>query len=99
MSMPRRRESEPRGAAVEVGARVTARRVRFKNKPEVKVEFRGGSRNRTASGTERKNIPDEVEPGVTYRDVEVNWLAAAQIVEADERVTNPDEDEEHGGHG
>ena len=83
MSMPSRRESEPRGADVEIGARVKAKRLRFKNKPEVNVEFRCGPRNRTASGSERKNLPEEVETGVTYRDVEVNWLAAAQIIHGD----------------
>jgi hypothetical protein len=40
----------------------------------------------TASGSQRKNLPDEVEPGVTYRDVHVRWGAAAKL-----RLPHPDE--------
>jgi hypothetical protein len=36
------------------------------------------------SFSERKNLPDEVEPGVTYRDVHVNWRLAAAIEEGED---------------
>ena len=32
------------------------------------------------SHTERENLPEEVEPGVTYRDVHVRWRGGAQIL-------------------
>jgi hypothetical protein len=70
---------------VEIGARVTAKRLRFRRKPQVDVEthadvdadthVEGG----TTSGSERKNLPEEVEPGKTYRDVKVGWRAAARL--------------------
>jgi hypothetical protein len=37
----------------------------------------------TASGSERRNLPDKVEPGVTYRDVEIRWRAAARFKKSD----------------
>lgn len=76
---------------VEIGASVTAKRLRFHDKPETDVEVHGEivepDRHEeldTTSGSERHNLPDEVEPGEDYRDVSVRWRAAAQIRE-DER--------------
>jgi hypothetical protein len=92
-----RRQSEELPPDIEVGAKVRARTVRFHRKPETKVEFEGGSRIRSddriedieldsVSHSERRNLPDEVEPGVTYHDVELGWVAQA-------RARIPDEDE------
>jgi hypothetical protein len=86
MSGKRRPSGEP---DIEIGASLKARKLRFRSKPESKVDFHGGSRVRTderiedvelqtESGSERRNLPDEVEPGVTYRDVEVGWAARAR---------------------
>jgi hypothetical protein len=60
---------------IEIGAFVKAKRLRFHKKPEadVRVEGQGGS------GSERENLPETVEPGVTYRDVRVAWRAAARL--------------------
>jgi hypothetical protein len=80
---------------IEIGARATAKRLRFRRKPRTKVEFEGGTRVRandrveeveleSDSQTERRNLPDEVEPGVTYRDVEVGWAARARAVIPDD---------------
>jgi hypothetical protein len=64
---------------VEMGARVKAKRLRFKRVPETEVQFPGEPEPDSESGSERKNLPEEVEPGVTYRDVEVRWRAGAKI--------------------
>lgn len=76
---------------VEIGASVKAKRLRFRERPETDVELRGEVAEpgrheelETTSGSERHNLPNEVEPGVTYEDVSVRWRAAARI-EADER--------------
>ena len=73
-------------ADVEIGASVKAKRLRFREKPKTQVELHGELREpkgdgalETASGSERQNLPDEVEPGVTYRDVRVRWRAAARL--------------------
>jgi len=87
---------------IEVGATVKARRLRFRRKPDTNVEFEGRTRIRsddriedvdleTDSQTERRNLPEEVEPGVTYRNVEVGWAARARAVIRDD-AEDDDED-------
>jgi hypothetical protein len=73
-------------ADVEIGASVKAKRMRFRSEPETNVELRGEARTpegrsdvKASSGSERKNLPEEVEPGVTYRDVRVRWQASARL--------------------
>ena len=76
---------------VEIGAVARAKSLRFRKKPrvdvktrssvevhpdladEVRIEGEGGSR------AERENLPEEVEPGVTYRDVRVGWRAGTRV--------------------
>lgn len=83
--MTKRRQSpdERPAADVEIGAAVRARRLRFRRKPETEVEFSGSPDHESDSHTERENLPDEVEPGVTYRDVKVRWRGGARIVHED----------------
>ena len=64
---------------IEVGAVVRAKRLRFEKVPDTEVDFHGDEES--VSGTERENLPDEVEPGVEYRDVRVRWRAAARLSE------------------
>jgi hypothetical protein len=64
---------------IEMGARVKAKRLRFKRVPETGVDFSGQPAHDSSSGSERQNLPQEVEPGVAYQDVEVRWRAAAKI--------------------
>ena len=77
---------------VEIGAAARAKSLRFKRRPRTEVEVHGEAHIderladeidraeiETASGSERHNLPDEVEPGVTYRDVQIRWRAAARI--------------------
>lgn len=68
-------EREP-APDVEIGAAVRARRLRFRSRPRSEVEVHGDV---TTSGSERENLPDEVEPGVTYRDVGIRWRAAGRL--------------------
>jgi hypothetical protein len=83
----RGRKRDPRALAdVEIGAAARAKRLRFNRKPEVDVRFETGPDGESASVSERENLPEEVEPGVTYRDVRVRWAAGARIVTPDERV-------------
>ena len=79
-------------ADVEIGAAASAKRLRFKRKPRVEVNSGAESEidpelaramerieGEGGSHTERENLPDEVEPGVTYRDVRVRWRARAKL--------------------
>jgi hypothetical protein len=63
-------------ADIEIGASVRADSVRFESVPDVEVRFGAGE---GSSRSERVNLPDEVEPGVTYRDVSVRWRATARL--------------------
>jgi hypothetical protein len=65
-------------ADIEIGAVAKAKKLRFDKKPETELKFPGSAPS-SGSHTERKNLPEEVEPGVTYRDVEVRWKARADI--------------------
>ena len=72
--MPRRADQPD----IELSARVTARKLRFDSVPETDVRYAGES----SSVSERENLPDQVEPGVTYRDVQVRWHSEARITPA-----------------
>lgn len=78
------RDDEP--ADVDVSTSVRARKLRFGVVPEVDVWFEGEPGHRSSSKTRRENLPDEVEPGVDYRDVRVSWRARSRIV----HPTDPD---------
>ncbi|HEU4593613.1 MAG TPA: hypothetical protein VFS10_00500 [Pyrinomonadaceae bacterium] len=56
-------------ADLSITARVTARELLFRKVPNPKVEFTGRPRRETVWEAERENLPAEVRPGVTYRDI------------------------------
>jgi len=64
---------------VEIDARVKADELRFECKPTVDVIAHSNAPARAASVSERRNLPYELETGVTYRDVEVSWHAWARL--------------------
>jgi hypothetical protein len=98
------RDRPPSGESdIEIGAALRARKLRFRTKPKTNVEFEGRTRVRSddriedveiesESGSERHNLPEEVEPGVTYRNVEVGWAARARAV-MPEQLEGEDEEE------
>ena len=71
---------------VEVFTSVRARRLRFEVVPETTVWFEGEPGERSSSETERENLPEEVEPGIEYRNVRVRWRARSSVV----HPTDPD---------
>jgi hypothetical protein len=72
--------SDDEVADVEVFTGVRAQELRFGTVPETKVSFEGEPAERSSTKTERENLPEEVEPGVTYRDVKVRWQARSRIL-------------------
>ena len=64
---------------VEISARVKSRKLRFEEVPETETRFWGSPGRRSVSGTERENLPDEVESGVTYRDPGVRLRIASEL--------------------
>ena len=79
MTADKRPEPLEPQADIEIGAAAKARKLRFRRKPETEVRFPGSNQERSGSHTERQNLPEEVEPGVTYRDVKVRWKAGASL--------------------
>ncbi|HEY7619323.1 MAG TPA: hypothetical protein VH834_06085 [Solirubrobacteraceae bacterium] len=68
---------------VEMAASVRARELRFECKPEVRVGARANAQASAELVSERENLPDEVEPGETYRNVTVRWRLAARLDDPD----------------
>jgi hypothetical protein len=59
------------GAAVRILASVTIAELRFDSRPRAAVRTTGCGGSSPVRVIERRNLPDRVEPGVTYRDVYV----------------------------
>ena len=81
--MTEKRPDKPENPDVEISAVVKARELYFDEVPEMQVRFPGYPERESVSGTERENLPDEVEPGVTYRDPKVRLRIASALVEED----------------
>ena len=54
---------------LSITANVTARELLFEVVPTPKVEFPGRPRRDTVWEAERTNLPPQVQPGITYRDL------------------------------
>jgi hypothetical protein len=68
---------------IEIAAAVRADEVRFDRKPEISVVAYADSPVCAASVSERENLPDELEAGVTYRNFAVRWRLTARLNDAD----------------
>jgi hypothetical protein len=68
---------------VEIAASARADEVRFECKPDVRVRAYANAPATAESVSERENLPDEVQPGITYRNVSVRWRLAARLDDPD----------------
>ncbi|WP_186404286.1 hypothetical protein [[Actinomadura] parvosata] len=80
---------------VEITASAKARELRFHAPPQVSVHATAEPTGECAWGSDRTNLPDQVEPHVTYRDIHIDFRLAARLTDphalADsERPTNFD---------
>jgi hypothetical protein len=75
------RPSRPQSADIELVASVEADELRFDEPPETEVRFFGEPGHESASGSDRTNLPEKVEPGVTYRNVRVDYRLASRLAE------------------
>jgi hypothetical protein len=75
----KRRPSRPRSADIEFIASVEADELRFDDAPETEVRFFGEPGHESAAGSDRTNLPENVEPGVTYRDVRIDYRIASRL--------------------
>ena len=65
---------------VELTAEVKSRELRFEKVPETEIRFFGYPEDRSVSGTERENLPGEVEEDVIYRDSRIRLRSAGSLV-------------------
>ena len=71
---------------LSITARVTAESLRFEKVPNPKVEFTGRPRRDTVWRSERENIPEQVQPGVTYRDIGITLRITSVFADIDRIV-------------
>ena len=60
---------------LEIAACARAEEIRFECKPAMRVSAHSNAPATAASVSHRDNLPGDVEPGVTYRNVSVRWRA------------------------
>jgi hypothetical protein len=65
---------------IDFAANVRVRELCFDEVPETEVRFRGHPERASVSGAERKNLPDEVRRGVTYRNFSVRLRIATELI-------------------
>jgi hypothetical protein len=68
---------------VEIAVAARAKEVRFECKPDVRVGAHANAPATAECTSERENMPDELEPGTTYRDVAIRWRLAARLDDPD----------------
>jgi hypothetical protein len=64
---------------VEMSFAVRADELRFDCKPRVDVVPYANAPADVEHESERENLPDEVQEGVTYRDLAVRWRVAVRL--------------------
>lgn len=69
----------PGGPLVLIRAQAQIRELRFESQPRVEVRTLGCAGLDSVVVTERVNLPDPIEPGVTYRDVRVGIEIRASL--------------------
>jgi hypothetical protein len=90
--MSRKRPSRPHSADIELLASVQANQLRFDERPQTEVRFFGEPGHESASGSDRTNLPERVEPGVTYREVRVDYRLASRLAARDDGRPPPGDD-------
>ena len=79
MTPEKKRLDSPENPDVEISARVKTHELRFEEVPKTRTRFWGSPERESVSGTERENLPDEVQSGVTYRDPKVRLRIASGL--------------------
>jgi hypothetical protein len=68
---------------VEIRASVKARELTFNKPPRTRVEPYAEPDGQSGSASSRRNLPDQVQPGETYEDVEVDYKTGAKLADKD----------------
>lgn len=73
-------------ADVAITANVEIKELKFEVVPTPKVEFPGKPERKTEWSSERKNLPDSVEPNVIYRDIGIKLKIVSVFADIDKIV-------------
>jgi hypothetical protein len=73
-------------ADLSITARVTAESLRFERVPNPRVEFTGKQKRETAWESERENLPPQVRPGETYRNIGITLHIRSVFADIDRIV-------------
>ncbi|MBV8857749.1 MAG: hypothetical protein JOZ02_12510 [Acidobacteria bacterium] len=73
-------------ADLSITARVTADSLRFEKVPNPRVEFTGRQKRETAWESERENLPQQVRPGETYRNIGITLHIRSVFADIDRIV-------------
>ena len=65
---------------------LTAKELKFDQVPNPRVEFPGTGDRATVWVTDRFNLPDKVEPGVTYRNIGITLRISSRFADIDRIV-------------
>jgi len=77
----RKRLVAPENPDIKLTATVKARELRFDEVPGTEVRFWGHPDRNSVSETERENLPENVQQGVTYRDAVVRLRIASELLD------------------
>lgn len=81
--------SSPETADIAITSNVTARELRFNVVPDSeKIQFSGSAGRQTGWIVERRNIPKQVEEGVTYRDIGVRLQITSVFSDIDYSIVS-----------
>ncbi|HUN35130.1 MAG TPA: hypothetical protein VMU95_24270 [Trebonia sp.] len=83
---------------VEIRASVKAREITFNKPPRTHVESFAEPDGQSGSASSRRNLPDQVEAGVPYKDVAADFKAGGKLAEG-ESSPPPDAQREDSGDG
>ncbi|MDQ4122535.1 MAG: hypothetical protein M3209_13945 [Acidobacteriota bacterium] len=73
-------------ADVVILANVRAKELKFEVVPNTKVEFFGKPERRTFWETDRQNLPESVQPGVTYRNIGIQLRIVSRFADIERIV-------------
>ncbi len=79
--MKEKRTNVSKSPDIDLTATVKARELCFDEVPDTEVRFWGHPERNTVSGTERKNLPEKVQRGVTYRNASVRLRIASELID------------------
>lgn len=81
-----RNDPDVKAADIAIIANITAEELRFDVVPNATVEFPGKPRSETIWQADRFNLPDKVEPGVTYRNIGIRLKITSRLADIDRIV-------------